>query len=94
MANSSIENERKQEKKRSTFLKNEVTEKAIKTKVDALKMEQNHEMLLVLEEEQANEAMRDELYRKSTDPREKKKMEATFSTKRAKAISRIQDLTM
>lgn len=69
------------------------TEKEIKLKIDNLKMEQNHEMLLVLEEEQINESSREDQWRKSTDPKEKKKLESICAVKRSKAISRIQDMT-
>lgn len=69
------------------------SEKEVKFRVDSLKMQQNHEMLLVLQEEQANEAARDEVYKKTADFKEKKKLEAVFASKREKALLRISELS-
>lgn len=71
-----------------------LNEREIKFRIDSFKQEQNHEMLLVLEEEQVNEANREELLRKTTDPKERKKLETICSLKRSKALTRIQDLAV
>ena len=70
-----------------------VNEKEIKQKIENFKMQQNHEMLLVLEEEQVNEANREETMRKIADPKEKKRLEKIFGMERAKAQTRIQELS-
>lgn len=68
-------------------------EKEVKQKLENFKMQQNHEMLMILEEEQANEANREETMRKITDPKEKKRLEKIFGMERAKAQTRIQELS-
>lgn len=80
-------------RKKTSMKAGEISEKEVKFRVDALKMQQNHEMLLVLQEEQANEASRDEIYRKTLDSKEKKKLETLFAGKREKALARIGDLS-
>ena len=68
-------------------------EKEVKQKLENFKMQQNHEMLMILEEEQANEPNREETMRKITDPKEKKRLEKIFGMERAKAQTRIQELS-
>lgn len=68
-------------------------EKEIKQKIENFKMQQNHEMLVILEEEQENEANREETMKKISDPKEKKRLEKIFGMERAKAQARIQELS-
>lgn len=56
-------------------------------------MQQNHEMLLILEEEQANESKREEMISKIFDAKERKRLDKIFGMERAKAQSRIQELS-
>lgn len=86
----------KEEFKKKVSLKENLktmTEKEIKQKIDNLKQEQNHEMLMVLQEEQLNEANREELLRKTIDSKDRKKLETISALKRGKALSRIQELS-
>lgn len=78
---------RPQESQRSNT-KNNLNKKAL----EELKLEQNHEMLLVLEDEQNNEANREETLMKLNDQKEKKRLEKVYGSERAKAQSRIQEL--
>lgn len=68
-------------------------EKEIKQRIENFKMEQNHEMLIVLEEEQVNEQNREETMKKITDHKEKKRLEKIFGMERAKAQARIQEIS-
>ncbi len=70
-----------------------VNEKELKQKIENFKMQQNHEMLIVLEEEQSNEANREETIKKINDIKEKKRLEKIFGMERAKAQARIQELS-
>ena len=70
-----------------------VNEKELKQKIENFKMQQNHEMLIVLEEEQVNEANREETIKKIIDSKEKKRLEKIFGMERAKAQVRIQELS-
>lgn len=70
-----------------------INDKEVKQKIENFKMQQNHEMLMVLEEEQANEANREETMKKVADPKEKKRLEKIFGLERAKAQARIQELS-
>lgn len=70
-----------------------MNEKEIQQKIENFKMQQNHEMLVVLEEEQDNEANREEAMKKITDPKEKKRLEKIFGMERAKAQARIQEIS-
>ncbi len=74
-------------------IKGRISEKEIKEKVENLRMQQNHEMLLILEEEQANEANREAMMTKIMDTKEKKRLEKIFGMERAKAQTRIQELS-
>ncbi len=74
-------------------IKGRISEKEIKEKVENLRMQQNHEMLLILEEEQANEANREVMMTKIMDAKEKKRLEKIFGMERAKAQTRIQELS-
>ena len=74
-------------------IKGRISEKEIKEKVETLRMQQNHEMLLILEEEQANEANRETMMTKIMDAKEKKRLEKIFGMERAKAQTRIQELS-
>lgn len=60
--------------------------------IDNLKVQQNHDMLLVLEEEQEKERQRELQLRSVFDPQDRKKMEKVFGMERAKAHARIQQL--
>jgi hypothetical protein len=68
-------------------------EKEGRKAIENLKLKQNHEMLLVLEEEQAKENQREAKLNSITDPQEKKRLEKIYAMERAKAHARIQQLT-
>ena len=69
------------------------SEKDARKILDDLKSHQNHDMLILLEEEQRNEAERDEKLLECIDVNEKKKLEKNFTVERTKAFGRIQKLT-
>lgn len=70
-----------------------LSEKEIRLKIENFKQEQNREMLMILQEEQNNEAEREALLRKSSDQKEKKKLENAGNLKRARALERIQEVS-
>ncbi len=50
-----------------------------------MKLKQNHEMLVALEEEQAKENAREQKLRQVTDPQERKRLEKIYGMERARA---------
>jgi len=72
--------------------KPQLSEKEAKKMIENLKISQNHEMLLLLEEEQNNESEREAQLRTITDGQERKRLEKIFGMERAKAHARIQAL--
>ena len=74
--------------------KSGVNEKEVKELIEDLKQKQNHEMLLVLQEEQESESNRDEAFSKVTNEKERKKLERVFMQERMKARARIDDLAV
>ena len=69
-----------------------VTTASIEKEIETIKLRQNHEMLVMLEEEQENEKQREEELRKVSDPQDRKRLEKILGMERAKAHSRIQQL--
>ena len=69
-----------------------VNEKEARKAIEQLKLKQNHEMLVVLEEEQVKENQREQKMNTINDPQEKKRLEKIYAMERAKAHARIQTM--
>ena len=69
------------------------SEKEARKILDDLKSNQNHDMLILLENEQKNEADRDEKLLGCIEVNERKKLEKNFVIERSRAYGRIQKLT-
>ena len=67
-------------------------QKEAKKIVENLKIKQNHEMLMLLEEEQNNENERELRLQDIQDKKLREKYEKEFAVERAKAHARIQQL--
>jgi hypothetical protein len=72
--------------------KPQLTDKEAKKLIENLKISQNHEMLMILEEEQNNEGEREQKLRGVVDSQERRRLEKIFGMERAKAHARIQAL--
>ena len=70
-----------------------MTEKEAKKLIENVKIEHNHEMLVLLEEEQSCDGERDEQLKLVFDDRERKRLDKIFGMERAKAHARIQTLS-
>ncbi len=64
----------------------------LEKEIESIKLRQNHEMLVLLEDEQENEKQREEELKKVTDPQDRRRLEKILGMERAKAHSRIQQL--
>jgi cellulose biosynthesis protein BcsQ len=70
-----------------------LSEKEARKEIENLKLKQNHEMLLALEEEQERENKREQKLKSITDAQEKKRYDKICAVERARAHSRIQEMT-
>jgi len=84
--------ERKSQPNDSPVPKENLNEKEARKAIEQLKLKQNHEMLVVLEEEQSKENQREGKMNTINDPQEKKRLEKIYALERAKAHARIQTM--